>query len=225
MFPCSHGGECMAQHKCQISEFVISIYRVKVQHKNDSVCMWWKWNQSILSSAERGHHKILITQTTVRLMLNKSFLCEASPPFYTPSHINTQACLDSESCRTAALGGHTPQVTTPDNQTRTHAWPTNFYSLYLIWLQDLGEAGQPPWLLSQHAGFLLLLLPPPFPGLLYLHMPGSGTNQRAAWDALNRGCRHFITEALSSPRLGDRAEETHHASSESWALRQMSNLI
>lgn len=43
----------------------------------------------------------------------------------------------------------------------------------------------PPQLLSQRVGFLLLLLPPPLLGLLYLHMPGSGTNQRAAWDALN----------------------------------------
>lgn len=29
-------------------------------------------------------------------------------------------------------------------------------------------------------------------------MLGSGTNQRAAWDALNRGRRHFIVEALGS---------------------------
>ncbi|KAK9522351.1 hypothetical protein VZT92_018823 [Zoarces viviparus] len=74
-------------------------------------------------------------------------------------------------------------------------------------LENLREEGRPPWPLSQHEDFLLLLLlPPPLPGRLYLHMPGSGTNQRAAWGALNRGCRHFLTEALSSLRLESKAE-------------------
>lgn len=147
------------------------------------------------------------SQTTACLVLIKSFLYEASP-LKLPFHINTQACPDLASCGTAALSGYTPQVTTPDNQTRTHAWPTNFYSLYLIWLQNLGEEGRPPGSGASALQFLLPPPPPPLSSLLYLHMPGSGTNQRAAWDALNWGCHHFITKALCSPRLGDKGESS-----------------
>lgn len=56
------------------------------------------------------------------LMFSKFFLYEASPPFATLlPHINTEACPGSSSCGTAALSGRAPQVTTADNQTRTHA--------------------------------------------------------------------------------------------------------
>lgn len=158
-----------------------------------STCLGLHWthyasngNQSFLSSSQDSYNQ---QQQFVWRSVNPS----SRKPLPLP-HIHTSMPRLGKLLKTSS---QRPQVTTPDNQTRTHAWPTNFYSLYLIWLQNQGEEGRPPWLLSQCVEFLLF--PPPLPGLLYLHMPGSGTNQRAAWDALNWGRRHFITEALSSP--------------------------
>lgn len=125
---------------------------------------WQKSDQSCLFSPfGRGLHKILRTQTIVWCSVN-SFMKLRTLPVHMPFHINRRVCPgpanwgNSSTQQRHATGYYARQ-----SSAYTHAWPTNFYSLYLIWLQNLGEAGRPPQLMSQRAEFLLLLLPSSFP--------------------------------------------------------------